>query len=229
MGMTEIFDFVVQHVTQFFDILLHLDAHLNEWATWMGPWMYVLVFAIVFCETGLIVTPFLPGDSLLFMLGAMTVTENAVLNYWVLFVGLILSALCGDLVNYHVGRYFGQNLFTNENSKLFNKNYLIKTEKFYEKHGAKTVVMARFVPIIRTFAPFVAGIGKMKFSRFISFGILGSLLWVIIFLTGGRVFGNIPAVKRNFEIVILALLTLPALPVIIEVWKARKASKAPSA
>jgi membrane-associated protein len=223
--MTEFFDLVVQHIGQLLDILLHLDAHLNEWAIWMGPWIYVLVFTVVFCETGLVVTPFLPGDSLLFMLGAMTVTENAVLSYPILFVGLILSALLGDLVNYHLGRYFGESLFTNEKSKLFNRSYLLKTEKFYEKHGAKTVVMARFVPIVRTFAPFVAGIGKMKFPRFISFGILGSFLWVVIFLTGGRIFGNIPAVKKNFEIVVLLLLTVPALPVVIEVWKARKSRR----
>jgi membrane-associated protein len=210
-------------MAQLFDIVLHLDAHLNEWAASMGAWVYVPIFAIVFCETGLVITPFLPGDSLLFALGALTSTDSATLSFPILFVGLMLSALAGDLVNYNVGRIFGEKLFTNSNSKLLNRNHLVRTQKFYEKHGAKMVVIARFVPIVRTFAPFVAGIGKMTFRKFITFSTVGSLLWVGAFLTGGHIFGNIPAVKKHFELAVLAFFTLPALPVFIELWKARKA------
>jgi len=201
---------------QFIDVILHLDVHLNVWVTNFGPWIYLILFAIIFCETGLIVTPFLPGDSLLFALGALAATDNAYLDLKLLAVVLITAGILGDAVNYSIGRYFGVKVFKIE-SRFLKKEYLEKTQAFYEKHGGKTIILARYVPIIRTFAPFVAGVGEMKYSRFFAYNIVGAVTWVLIFLLLGNYFGNLPSVKSNFHIVIFAIIGISILPMIIEV------------
>jgi membrane-associated protein len=201
---------------QFIDVILHLDVHLNVWVTNFGPWIYLILFAIIFCETGLIVTPFLPGDSLLFALGALAATDNAYLDLKLLAVVLITAGILGDAVNYSIGRYFGVKVFKIE-SRFLKKEYLEKTQAFYEKHGGKTIILARYVPIIRTFAPFVAGVGEMKYSRFFVYNIVGAVTWVLIFLLLGNYFGNLPSVKSNFHIVIFAIIGISILPMIIEI------------
>lgn len=210
-------------ITEFLDIMLHLDMHLNTWAATMGPWMYALMFLVIFCETGLVVTPFLPGDSLLFALGALTATENAYLSLPLLAVLLIIAGILGDATNYAIGRYIGPKIFSREDSFWLNKEHLLRTQKFYEKHGGKTIILARFIPIIRTFAPFVAGIGEMQYRRFAAYNVVGAVVWVLTFLVAGNFFGNIPAVKTNFHIVILAIIVISFLPVVIEFIRARMA------
>lgn len=204
------------------NIILHLDQYLALWSLMLGPWLYVLVFAIVFCETGLIVTPFLPGDSLLFALGALTVATSGELNIFYLSAGITTAAFLGDNVNYFFGKFIGPKVFSKENSKLFNKKHLTKTHAFYEKYGSKAVIIARFVPIVRTFVPFVAGIARMEYKKYISFSIAGALLWVNIFLFAGHYFGNIPAVKRNFHVVIVAVILISVMPMFIEWYRHRK-------
>ncbi len=206
----------------FLDVILHLDQHLNTWVVAMGPWIYVVLFAIVFCETGLVVTPFLPGDSLLFALGALTASEQASLDFMALFVLLIVAGVLGDAVNYSIGRRFGAALFTSTESKIFNRTHLLKTQDFYARHGGKTIVYARFIPIIRTFAPFVAGMGVMNYRRFFVYNVFGAIAWVGLFLVIGRLFGNIPAIKRNFEIVIFAIIGLSLIPVFLEWVRLRR-------
>lgn len=210
-------------VTEFIDIFVHLDKHLNDWAALMGPWIYVLLFAVIFAETGLVVTPFLPGDSLLFALGAMTATRNATLSFPVLLFSLIIAGVLGDFVNYSVGKRFGSALFKDESSRIFNRRHWLKTQRFYEKHGASTIVLARYVPIIRTFAPFVAGMGQMRYRRFAIYNVIGAISWVGIFLTLGRVFGDMEVVKRNFQLVILGIIIVSVMPVALEWWKAGRA------
>lgn len=211
-------------ICDYFSVLLHLDQHLNQWVAACGPWIYVLLFAVVFCETGLVVTPFLPGDSLLFALGALTASDNASLSFPLLLVGLIVAGILGDAVNYSIGRRFGLALFKGEHSRLFNRRHLVKTEEFYAKHGGKTIIIARFMPIIRTFAPFVAGMGQMSYRQFAIYNVVGAILWVALFLTAGRIFGDIPVVKRNFEIVIFAIIGISLLPIVIEYLRARRAA-----
>ncbi|MCK6449151.1 MAG: DedA family protein [Planctomycetes bacterium] len=207
------------------DYVLHLDAHLNEWAAQMGPWLYVLLFAIVFCETGLVVTPFLPGDSLLFAVGALSATEGSPIDVTNVSVLLIVAAVLGDAVNYAIGKYLGPKVFTGK-SRFLKREHLERTHAFYEKHGGKTIILARFIPIIRTFAPFVAGIGSMSYRRFFAYNVIGAIAWVLIFTISGNVFGNLEVVKRNFHIVILAIIVISVLPAVWEVLKARKQSKA---
>lgn len=204
------------------DIFLHLDQHLNTWADGLGVWLYAVLFLIVFCETGLVVTPFLPGDSLLFAVGALAATGNVIQLYWVAPL-LCIAAILGDAVNYAIGYRVGPKVFTQEKSRLLNKNHLIKAQKFYEKHGGKTIILARFIPIIRTFAPFVAGIGKMEYPRFALFNVTGALLWVLSFLIAGNLFGNTEIVQRNFHLVILAIIVISVMPAVIEFLRARKA------
>lgn len=208
-------------IHQAIDIILHLDVHLNTWAGWMGPWLYVLLFLIIFCETGLVVTPFLPGDSLLFAVGALCAVDNAVLNIGFIIPLLILAGVIGDATNYAIGRFVGPKVFFKEDSIWFNKNHLVKAQGFYEKYGAKTIVIARYVPIIRTFAPFVAGIGKMFYPRFFAYNVIGAISWVVIFVVAGFYFGNIPSVKRNFHIVIFAIIGVSVLPILLEYCRAR--------
>ena len=207
---------------QLIDILLHLDIYLNTWIITFGSGIYGILFLIVFCETGLIVTPFLPGDSLLFALGALTATENAFLGLPLTAAVMIAAALCGDITNYSIGKFLGMKLFSNPQSKIFRREYLDRTHRFYEKNGGKTIILARFMPIIRTFAPFVAGLGKMTYARYLLFCVVGAALWVISFLAAGHYFGALPVVKRNFHIVIVAIVIISFAPVALEWWKARK-------
>lgn len=206
-------------IKTFIDLFLHLDRHL----TWVfenyGLWTYLILFLIIFCETGLVVTPFLPGDSLLFGVGALA--AGSALNIGWLFILLAIAAVLGDAVNYWIGHRVGPKVFQGEESRLFKKEYLDRTHRFYEKYGGKTIIFARFVPIIRTFAPFVAGIGRMSYGRFAAYNIVGGLLWTGAFLFGGYFFGNIPAVKENFTWVILGIIVVSILPGIVEVVRAR--------
>jgi membrane-associated protein len=197
------------------EFLLHLDKHLFELCTQYGTWVYAILFVIVFCETGLVVTPFLPGDSLLFAVGSLAAINALDLTTSILL--MILAAFLGDTVNYWIGDFIGPKVFQKENSRLLNKEYLVRTHKFYEKHGGKTIILARFLPIIRTFAPFVAGIGSMSYRRFIMFNITGGVLWVLLFILAGYFFGSVPIVKNNFSLVIIALILIPGIPTVVEV------------
>lgn len=207
------------------DIFLHLDMHLNEWISLLGPSIYILLFLIVFCETGLVVTPFLPGDSLLFALGALCATPNSSLNITTLAILLSLAAILGDATNYAIGRHVGPRIFYSTTSRFLNREHLIRAHHFYERYGGKTILFARFLPIIRTFAPFVAGIGQMHYMRFSLFNVTGGLLWIGLFLMAGYVFGNIPAVKKNFEFVILSIIAISCLPMVIEFARSRSNNK----
>lgn len=204
---------------QFIDLFLHLDTHLGEVILNYGKTTYAFLMLIIFCETGLVVTPILPGDSLLFAAGALSATTGA-LNPHILFVLLSLCAVLGDTVNYHIGKYMGPRVFTDK-IPFMKREYLLKTEEFYERHGGKTIIIARFIPIIRTFAPFVAGVGTMSYARFISYNIVGGILWVAGFLYAGYFFGNIPAVKRNFTLVILGIILVSVMPAVIEFLRAK--------
>lgn len=206
------------------DIILHLDQYLVEWMNLFGPWIYVIMFMVIFCETGLVITPFLPGDSLLFALGALTTVENG-LNLWVLLISLTIAGIIGDTVNYHIGKYLGPKVFET-NSRFFKKEYLEQTHAFYEKWGAFTIIAARFAPIVRTFAPFVAGIGSMSYKKFLVYNVVGAIAWVFIFILAGHFFGNLPAVKRNFHIVIFGVIFVSILPMLIPLIKSKLAKKA---
>ena len=201
------------------DLFLHLDEHLNQIVTHYGIWTHLILFAIVFAETGLVVTPFLPGDSLLFAAGALAAIGS--LDLWLLVVLLAGAAILGDTVNYWVGAWIGPRAFSG-NVKLLRKDYLDRTHAFYEKHGGKTIILARFVPIIRTFAPFVAGVGAMSYPKFITYNIVGALLWVGLFVPLGYFFGNMPTVKENFSLVILAIIAISVMPIAVEAIRARR-------
>ena len=214
-------------LTQIIDIFLHLDVHLNQWAEYFGVWLYVILFLIVFCETGLVVTPFLPGDSLLFAVGALAASPNSPFSLVLLFILLTVAAILGDAVNYSIGAWLGPKVFKSESSWLLNKNHLLKTQHFYEKYGGKTIVLARFLPIIRTFAPFVAGIGKMRYSYFAIYNVTGALAWVSIFLFGGYWLAEQPWVKQNFTYVIIAIIVISVMPPVIEYVMSRRRGAAP--
>ncbi len=196
------------------DFILHIDVHLQAICTTYGAWVYAILFAIVFCETGFVVTPFLPGDSLLFAVGALAAIQA--LDPWIASLILIAAAVGGDTANYWIGHYVGPRVFHEEHTRFLNKEYLERTHAFYEKHGGKTIIIARFLPIIRTFAPFVAGIGDMTYRRFILFNVVGGALWVAIVVGAGYFFGNIPIVKNNFSLVIIALVLIPGIPSVVE-------------
>jgi membrane-associated protein len=203
------------------DLFLHLDQHLNEWATTLGPWLYLVLFMVVFCETGLVATPFLPGDSLLFAVGALASIDGSPIHLPLMVLLLIAAAILGDAANYGIGRYLGPKVFTSERSWLFRRDHLLRTQEFYARHGGKTIVLARFVPIVRTFAPFVAGIGKMEYPRFAAWNVSGAIGWVVSLTLAGYYFGQIPLVKNNFETVILAIIGISVLPIAIEWLRAR--------
>jgi membrane-associated protein len=209
------------------EIVLHLDKHLFELCTQYGMWVYAILFVIVFCETGLVVTPFLPGDSLLFAVGSLAAIQA--LDFTTSIALLMTAAILGDTVNYWIGNYVGPKVFDREKNRFFKKEYLIRTHQFYEKHGGKTIILARFLPIIRTFAPFVAGIGSMTYKRFITFNVVGGALWVLLFVPAGYFFGSVPLVKNNFSLVIIALILIPGIPTVVEVirmqLKKRKAAQ----
>jgi membrane-associated protein len=209
----------MEYVKWFIDFIIHLDRHLAEIIQAYGMLTYGILFTIVFCETGLVVTPLLPGDSLLFAAGTFAALGQ--LNAWVMFGLLSIAAIIGDTVNYWVGHYIGPKVFHYQKSRWFNPEHLKKTHEFYERHGGKTIIIARFMPIIRTFAPFVAGVGAMTYSRFILYNIVGGVAWVALFVFGGYYFGNIPVVKKNFTIVIFTIIFLSVLPGIIAFIKAK--------
>lgn len=209
----------------FLDFFLHLDKHLADIMQNYQGATYFILCLIIFCETGLVATPFLPGDSLLFAAGMLT-ASTGILNIWLMIPLLIVSAILGDNVNYFVGRFFGEKVFEIKFLKRFIKReYLDKTHAFYEKHGGKTIIMARFVPIVRTFAPFAAGLGKMNYSKYISFCLLGGLLWVPLLSLAGYYLGNIPMIKNNFEKVIFGIIFISVLPIIISALKGKMAKK----
>ena len=212
-------------LAQIWDIFLHLDTYLNAWAGTMGPWLYVVLFAVVFCETGLVVTPFLPGDSLLFAAGALAAVKGSPIDLWILIPVIFAAAVLGDTVNYEIGKWFGPKVFTREDSWLLNQDHLRKAHIFYEKYGGKTIILARFIPIIRTFAPFVAGIGKMSYFYFLSYNIIGAILWVLLFAAGGYWFADLPLVQNHFHYVIVGIVVISVLPAIYEFWSERRKLK----
>ncbi len=211
---------------QLLDFFLHLDKHLSEVIRDYGTWTYLILFLIVFCETGLVVTPFLPGDSLLFAAG--TFAALGALSPWVLFVALSAAAILGDTVNYWIGKKIGPRAFSGT-VRFLKQEHLRKTEAFYERHGRKTIIIARFVPIVRTFAPFVAGVGSMNYPVFLAYNIIGGVAWVALCVFSGYFFGNIPIVKRNFSVVIIAIILISTLPILWEAWKARRAGRGAAA
>ena len=210
----------MEYLQKFIDLFIHLDVHLAEMVEAHGTWSYLILFAIVFCETGLVVTPFLPGDSLLFSAGAIAALGPR--NPPALVAGVIAAALCGDAVNYHIGRFLGPAVLRHEGSRLFNRRHLDRTQDFYRRYGGKTVVLARFAPIIRTFAPFLAGVGQMPFARFAAFSVTGAVLWATIGVYAGYWFGNVPFVKKHFSLVILAIVGVSLLPAAIGMIRSRK-------
>jgi membrane-associated protein len=218
---------------EFFRRLYFLFRHLNDSGAWNGMIeyvgqgnLYVVLFAIIFAETGLVVTPFLPGDSLLFAVGAVGARHEINLNLPLLTVLLILAAVLGDAVNYWIGFKLGPAVFKKETGKLLNKKHLVQAQEFYEKYGAKTIILARFVPIVRTFAPFVAGIGKMNYFRFALYNIIGGIAWVLLCVLAGVFFGRFEIVQKRFELVIVAIVVISVLPMAIEFWRARKSARA---
>jgi membrane-associated protein len=209
-------------IRQAIDIFLHLDKHLNNLAGQMGAWLDGLLFLIIFCETGLVVTPFLPGDSLLFAVGALAAREGSPIQLPITAVLLCIAAVAGDAVNFSIGKRVGPAIFKKDTGRLLNKQHLLRAHRFYEKHGGKTIFLARFVPIIRTFAPFVAGIGKMNYFRFAIYNITGGVTWVLLFLLAGYWFGNQPWVKDSFHWVIIAIIVISVIPVVVEYIRARR-------
>lgn len=205
-----------------FDYIRHLDRHLETMSQDYGAWTYAILFVIIFCETGLVVTPFLPGDSLLFAAGAITSVSG--LNVYVMCGLLTIAAILGDTVNYHLGKYFGPKVLRGERSRIFNKKHLERTHRFFERYGGKTIILARFVPIVRTFAPFVAGVGAMSYGRFIIYNVAGGVFWVTSLVLAGHWFGQREFVKQNFSLVIVAIIFISIVPAIIEFIRARYAA-----
>jgi membrane-associated protein len=201
------------------DILLHLDKYLDLMIQTMGVWSYVIIFLIIFCETGLVVTPILPGDSLLFAIGTFAALGS--FDIIIVLILLTIAAVAGDTVNYWIGNYLGPKVFHYEDSRFFKKKHLERTHQFYEEHGGKTIIIARFIPIIRTFAPFVAGIGSMTYRKFLSYNVVGGILWIFSLTLAGYFFGNIPVVRKNFSLVIMAIIVISVLPGIIEYLRQR--------
>ena len=206
------------------DFILHIDVHLAELVAQYGVWIYGILFLILFCETGLVVTPFLPGDSLLFVAGALAALPSNSLDVHLMAFLMVCAAILGDAVNYTIGRLFGNRLFSNPNSKIFRQSYLTKTHQFYDKHGGKTIILARFVPIVRTFAPFVAGMGHMSYRHFAAYNVIGALLWVLLFTYAGYLFGDLPVVQENLKLLIVGIILVSILPGVIEVWRHRRAA-----
>lgn len=210
----------MEFLAKVIDFIFHLDAHLSDIIQAYGVWTYSILFVVIFCETGLVVTPFLPGDSLLFAAG--TFAARGDMKVGLLFLILAAAAVLGDTMNYWLGKIVGPKVFHREKTRFFKKEYLDRTHTFYEKYGAETIIIARFVPIIRTFAPFVAGIGRMTYGKFLSYNIIGGVGWVAIFTFGGYFFGNIPFVKKNFSIVIIVIIVLSLVPAVVEFFKHKK-------
>jgi membrane-associated protein len=212
----------VELITGFIDVVLHLDRHLQWLVANYGMWVYLILFAIIYCETGLVVTPFLPGDSLLFVAGA--VAAAGAIDVHTLLAVLVLASFSGDNTNYWIGRFVGPRLFRRSGSRVLNPAHLERTQQFYEKHGGKTVVIARFVPIVRTFAPFVAGMGRMIYPRFVSYSFAGSVLWIGSLIYAGYYFGNLPFVRQNLSFVIIGIVVLSLMPGVVEFLRSRSRS-----
>lgn len=216
----------MEYIQYLIDFILHIDVHLAELIANYGVWVYGILFLIIFCETGLVVTPFLPGDSLLFVAGALCALPTNNIEVHIIALLLIAAAILGDSSNYLIGKFLGEKLFRNPNSKIFKQSYLEKTHQFYEKHGGKTIILARFVPIVRTFAPFVAGMGHMHYRRFMSYNIFGGILWVVLFLYAGYFFGRLDFVQSNLKLLMVVIIIVSILPGVIEVWKEKRKKKA---
>ncbi len=212
-------------VLKFIDIVRHLDKYLDQVTTDYGVWTYAILAAIIFVETGLVIMPFLPGDSLLFACGAISMRPESGLDPVLLGLLLIACAIAGDTVNYHVGRGVGPRVMTSEKSRWLNKKHLDRTAKFFEKYGGKTIILARFVPIVRTFAPFVAGAGAMNYRRFIAYNVIGAVLWVVSMMGAGMIFGQMEIVKKNFELVVIGIVILSVMPMVVEWYKARQEAR----
>lgn len=208
---------------QLLDIFLHLDKHLAEFVTQHGPWAYGLLFIIIFCETGLVITPFLPGDSLLFAAGALA--ANGTLNLWLAAAVITVAAILGDAVNYAIGRALADRVLSGKRIPFVKPEHIRRTHDFFERYGPKTIVIARFVPIVRTFAPFVAGVGKMTYARFALYNVVGALAWVLVCVGAGYFFGNFEIVKKNFELVVLAIIAISILPMVVEFFLARRRAR----
>jgi membrane-associated protein len=205
---------MIEFIGHLVSFILHIDIHLKELCTDYGTWVYLILFIIIFCETGLVVTPLLPGDSLLFAVGSMAAI--GALDVWLSVLLISGAAILGDTVNYSIGHFVGPKVFHDDRARFLNKEYLRRTHAFYEKHGGKTIVIARFLPIIRTFAPFVAGIGSMTYPRFLFYNIFGGALWTLTFIFAGYWFGSIPFIKNHFSMVIMALVIIPGIPALVE-------------
>jgi membrane-associated protein len=213
---------IMEYIHLFIDFFLHLDIHLVELLQNYGFWIYGILFVIIFCETGLVVTPFLPGDSLLFVAGTLASVGTNHINVHLMVLLLVTAAVLGDACNYMIGKFFGEKLFRNPDSKIFKQSYLEKTHNFYEKHGGKTIILARFVPIVRTFAPFVAGRGKMGYTRFFSYNVMGGTVWVAVFMYIGYFFGELEFVKKNLTILAIVIIFISVLPALFEVWRNKR-------
>jgi len=213
---------LIELATQLIHFILKIDVHLHQITSQYGAWSYAVLFLIVFAETGLVITPFLPGDSLLFAAGALAALGS--LDIWFLMLLLFIAAVLGDAVNYHIGKSMGPKVLSGK-YRFLKKEYLDKTQAFYDKYGVKTIIIARFVPIVRTFAPFMAGVGNMNYGRFVTYNIVGALMWVLICCLAGFFFGNIPIVKKNFGLVVLGIIFVSVLPVAIEILRAKIAPK----
>lgn len=223
----------MEFLTELFNFILHIDVRLAELARDYGQWVYGILFLIIFCETGLVVTPFLPGDSLLFAAGALAggvlsvngASTAGMYNVHLLVGLLLVAAVVGDAVNYSIGRKIGPAVFEKRNSRIFKPEYLARTQKFFEKYGSKTIVIARFVPIVRTFAPFLAGVGTMSYAKFALYNILGAVLWVTSFTYAGYIFGGTPIIQKNFKLVIIAIIIISIMPGLIEIVRARREAR----
>lgn len=202
------------------NFILHIGEHLQQIINDYGSWVYAVLFAIVFCETGLVVLPFLPGDSMLFAAGSIAAIGG--MNIFALIGLLIVAAVLGDFVNFEIGKHFGRKLFANPNSHIFKQSYLTKTEAYYAKYGGRTIIIARFIPIVRTFAPFVGGMGEMPYREFVKYNLVGAVLWVTLFSALGYFFGQLPVVKNNFSLILIGIIVVSVLPMLIEIWRARK-------
>ena len=201
------------------DFILHIEVHLDYLIQTYHTWTYLILFMIIFCETGVVVLPFLPGDSLLFAIGAFAARGS--FDFWTISITLLVAAIIGDSLNYTIGKYVGPKVFHKADSKLFNKNHLIKAQAFYEKYGAKTIIIARFIPLVRTFAPFVAGIGEMTYKKFMTYNVVGAGAWIVTFIPLGYFFGNLPFIQSNFKLVMIAIIVISILPPIIEFIRER--------
>jgi membrane-associated protein len=215
----------MEFLQQIIDVFLHLDRHLTAITSNYGTWTYLILFLVIFVETGVVVMPFLPGDSLLFAAGALAANPASGLNVVLMMVLLFIAAFLGDTLNYTIGDYLGPRVFRRD-YRFIKRAHLLRTQEFYDRHGGKTIIIARFIPIIRTFAPFVAGVGTMKYSRFISYNVIGGFLWVVAFTLLGYFFGNLPVVKKNFTLVIFAIIFLSILPPVFEYFKHKTSRRA---